>query len=290
MLSKNYLWINTAVLFLTFALIACQAQMEYKKLPIDMDLFWGGEHIVLFCTVVLVQVVKGCRLYFELYEKRMPKGLFIRQYCKVVPVSMILPGKLGDFFRAYCYGYHLGDYIAGMSVIVLDRFVDTLGLLTVMLALFTMYNSLPQKLCIFLFFFLLMLLAIYTTFPGMRRYWCHYLLVQPASDKNLNRLRLVKRMQKAYSELQRIVHGKFLIIYLLSLLAWSIEIGSLAVCCKYLTGESVHHVTEAYLSSAISGDPSRHLLEFIGVSVLVLLFMYLIAAVWYYGRKKEWHG
>lgn len=289
MLSRSYLWINAAVLLLIFCLVGSQWTDGFDGWLLSTDKgLWGG-HIILLAAVVLVQIIKGIRLYFELYEKKMPKGLFLRQYCKVVPVSMILPGKSGDLFRAYCFGYHIRDYMAGLSVIILDRFVDTLGLVTVMLALFLMYNAVAQQLLVLLLFVLLMLLAIYTAFPGMSRYWRHYLLVQPASGRTLKRLRLLERMQRAYLELQQVIHGKFLVVYLLSLFAWSIEIGSLAVYCKCLTGESVRQAAELYLGSAVSGKPSAYLWNFIGASVLLLLIIYLFVAVWHRGRRS-WHG
>lgn len=286
MLSRSYKWINAAVLLMAVILFGSQMSAGFE-LSIRMnDCLRGG--ILLFGTVILVQIIKGLRLYFELYEKHMPKGLFMRQYCKVVPVSMILPGKLGDFFRAYCFGYHMRDYLAGISVIILDRFVDTLGLVTVMLAFFLMYSFMAQKLFFLLVFVLLMLWAIYTFFPGMSRYWRHYLLVQPASRRLLRRLQFLQRMQRAYWELQQVIHGKFLVAYLLSLLAWSIEIGSLAIYCKWLAGESVRSAVDAYLGSAVSGQPSTYLMEFIGFSVLALLCMYLLVAVWHYGKRGQY--
>ena len=286
MLSRGYQWINAAVLLLTIILIDGQIQTGCDWI-IDKDSYLRGGGTLLFSAVILVQIIKGLRLYFELYEKHMSKGLFVRQYCKVVPVSMILPGKLGDFFRAYCFGYHMKDYLAGISVIILDRFVDTLGLVTVMLAFFLMYSFMAQKLFFLLVFTLLMLWAVYIVFPGMSRYWRHYLLVQPASRRLLKRLQFLQRMQRAYQELQQVIHGKFLVVYLLSLLAWSIEIGSLAIYCKYLAGESVRGAVDAYLGSALSGKPSVYLMEFIDVSVVTLLCMYLLVVVWHYGKRGQ---
>ena len=287
MLSKGYYkWINAAVLLLTIILIWGSMSTRFDW-SLNMDRCLQGRYTLLFSTVILVQVIKGLRLYFELYEKHMPKGVFVRQYCKVVPVSMILPGKLGDLFRAYCFGYHMRDYLAGISVIILDRFVDTLGLVTVMLAFFLMYSFIAQKLFFLLVFVLLMLCAIYVVFPGMSHYWRHYLLMQPASRRILSRLHILHRMQRAYHELQQVIHGKFIVVYLLSLLAWSIEIGSLVIYCKYLAGEGVRMAVDAYLYSSLRGQPSSYLMQFIWFSVLILLCIYLLVAIWHYGRSGQ---
>ena len=89
----------------------------------------GGEKIaVLVLAVAAVHSIKIFRLYFALYGKGVSSGQHLRQYCKTITVNMIIPLKMGDIFRAYCYGYKMQNYFGGAALIVFDRFTDTLAL------------------------------------------------------------------------------------------------------------------------------------------------------------------
>jgi len=79
------------------------------KLNLDKQLLLT---VVGFAGIaVLVHVIKGFRLWFALYGKAIPLSDFIIQYCKVVPVSVVLPFKFGDLFRAYCFGHLITNYL-----------------------------------------------------------------------------------------------------------------------------------------------------------------------------------
>lgn len=146
---KIYKFINIITLILAIFIFIILYGMESTI----FEGFTMSILIILFLTAVIVHSMKAVRLYFELYERRMSFEIFIRQYCKVIPVSMILPFKIGDSFRAYCYGYYLKSYMTGIAAIILDRFVDTVALVTT-LAIFSFAFGfrLPKMFYALLFF------------------------------------------------------------------------------------------------------------------------------------------
>lgn len=245
--------------------------------------------LVLAVSAVLVHGIKGLRLYFEMYEKQMAPGLFIRQYCKVTPAVMVLPFKIGDLFRVYCFGYHLKDYMTGIAVILFDRFVDTLALVTVMLVVSLYLSSAFGTIFFMMVFALCFMIGIYYICPGMCSYWNRYFLVQKATKERLRTLQLISKVQREYRELRAVVNGKFLIAYVLSLLAWIVEIGGLYILNSFILKENGTVAIKEYLSSALTGTGSEYLGSFICLSVLLLLLVYFVVSVTYWLRKADRH-
>lgn len=236
--------------------------------------------IVALVTIAFVEIIKGARLYFELYEKHIPIGLYVRQYCKVMAVSMLLPFKLGDIFRAYCFGYQIGNYMVGIAVIILDRFVDTLALITIVLA-FVLCLTFPMDILLYFFIFVLcILLVLYHILPEMLLYWKRYYVKQEATVHNIRVLRMLTRIQNTQKELSIIVHGKFLFVYVLSLMAWGAELGGLALTCQMMQWPFTE-MASGYLSGVLFGDKQEYLSGFIVVSVFLLLVVYGFVAVKY---------
>ena len=77
------------------------------------DILKSPAVVILIVTAILVHFIKALRLYIAFYGRGLSFGEYIIQYCKVIPVSMIQPLKLGDLFRAYCYCYKIRNYFAG---------------------------------------------------------------------------------------------------------------------------------------------------------------------------------
>ena len=62
---------------------------------------------ILIAAVVFAHMIKAGRLYLALYGADIGWETYLKVYCKVTPVSMIFPLKVGEFFRMYCYGKEL---------------------------------------------------------------------------------------------------------------------------------------------------------------------------------------
>ena len=71
--------------------------------------------LVIMLTALLVHALKAARLFLALYGQKISITEHLALYCKVTPVSMVLPYKVGEFYRMYAYGTHLKSGLKGIG-------------------------------------------------------------------------------------------------------------------------------------------------------------------------------
>ena len=281
MKQKTYKLVNILVLLLTVLLLSRALLHQDFSFVLHNPLIC----LIMIVTVVLVHGIKAFRLYLELLDRKLPVGLFLRQYCKITPVSMILPLKAGDLFRCYCYGYYIGDWMYGIAVILLDRFVDTAALMTVLvLFVLPLGNAMPAVSFVLLAV-LFALSFIYFALPGLCQYWNRYLIAGRGSTRKLFALTVLARLEAAYRDIHRVVQGKFLLSYMLSVVAWLVEIGGLALTVSLLRAD-LGAAMSAYLLGAMWGGKISYLSGIILFGTVLLLLLYLVTLL-FVGRKER---
>lgn len=239
-----------------------------------------GFTAITIASAALVHMVKCIRLYFVLYGAGIPFRNHARLYCMTVPVSMVLPFKLGDVFRVYCYSYQLDDYLKGLIAIILDRFVDTLALVSMVFAIHTVGNSAFPMIFYILLSFLFVVIIFYMLFPGICKYWKEYLLKCKATYRKNAVLKLLVQCSSTYQEIHNIMAGKFLVLYVLSFLAWMVEIGRLVALNSILPYKKTEKLIAGYLLSALNESGSYYLKQFICTSTVLLLVVYLVLKIY----------
>lgn len=281
MKQKTYKIVNILVLLLTVLLLSRALLHQDFSFVLHNPLIC----LIMIVTVVLVHGIKAFRLYLELLDRKLPVGLFLRQYCKITPVSMILPLKAGDLFRCYCYGYYIGDWMYGIAVILLDRFVDTAALITVLILFVLPLGNAMPAVSFVLLAVLFALSFIYFALPGLCQYWNRYLIQGRGSKRKLVALTVLARLQAAYRDIHRVVQGKFLLSYMLSVAAWLIEIGGLALSASILRAD-LGRAMSAYLLGAMWGGKTDYLSGIILIGTVSLLLFYLVTLL-FVGRKER---
>lgn len=234
--------------------------------------------LIIIFTVILVHLTKACRLYFALYgtENTVDVWKYLKIYCKVTPVSMLLPFKLGELFRMYCYGRLLDSILNGIVVVLLDRFMDTIAVLTLIVIIWMFDGGQLSFLTYVLLIFLIFVIFLYFVSPGMCYFWKKYLLRAKASEHRLRGLRTIEAFLVLYEEIEKVVKGRGIILYLFSLLAWGIEIGSLAIVSRVSISGNSSTVISDYLASAMNGAMSVEFRKFVFISVAGLVLLYFI--------------
>lgn len=183
----------------------------------------------LAVSVVCVYLLKMLRLYVALTGTGITFQRHLQLFFKTAPVSLLLPFKLGDLYRMYCYGFAIQGYLRSAVTILLDRFMDTLALITVILV-FAMMQGFSASYFIYVFvLFLVISLAVYYTFPAFFAYWNRYLIESPATGYRIFYLKFLNSLNRVYKEIQLVVQGRFMTMYVLSLLAWMVELGLVAL-------------------------------------------------------------
>ena len=280
-----YNCINIMVILLTAIIFICKFY--------DLRSIFDGKDVlyIAFITVnaVIVHSIKAGRMYLALYGENLNIKTYLKIYFKVTPVSMIFPYKLGEFFRMYFYGIKLKNLFKGIITVILDRFMDTMALLTILLLVWLFSGGYLSVFTYILLLFLTFILLIYLVYPGVYRFWKKYILRSKATENKLKVLKLIHMTNNIYMEIKNIVKGRGVILYFMSLIAWIIEIGSFALINGIMGDNALGTVISDYLSSAIGNGTTVELDQFIFISVIFTITMYLMIKIFEFvsERKKQ---
>ena len=177
--------------------------------------------------MVIVNFTKAIRLYIIIFGNKFSKREYFIQFIKTSIVNSLLPFKSGELYRGYCIGKIMKSYANGYIAILFDRFVDTLALMTVVVSMNLFMNveitAVFGVLTVFLFF----LMIVYWGFLPFYQYWNHFLIFYKNSSHTLIALLFLEKCKVAFENISYIVKGRFMILYLVSFLAWTLEIAGL---------------------------------------------------------------
>lgn len=268
---NTYNLINAFVFGITFLWFIYDFHDAKKVLGERSLLSW----MVLLCSVVLVHVLKAFRLYFALYGTGIELEVYIYTYCMVTPVSILLPFKVGEVFRMYCYGKQIDNVLKGVIIVFLDRFMDTSALVSMILLVWIFDGGSFSFFIYILVIFLVLSGFLYFVFPGMFQFWKKYLLRAKASEHKLWGLKTIEKFWILYQEAENVIKGRGIILYFLSFAAWLIEMGSVAIINRIEISSNVNTVISGYLISAIGGKELLELRQFVFVSVIILALFFI---------------
>ena len=251
---------------------------EYKGYKSIQDLF-GPEYLkvigIIIVAVLLVHAIKLFRLYLTLYGEDITFVECAKTYCKVTPVSMIFPFKIGELFRMYCYSVAISKKLKGIVVILLDRFMDTLALVVTIVIMLVFKSEKVPTMVYLLLLFLVILLVAFIVFPKMHKVWKQYILKEKATENKIRFLHFLDFCKRIYLEIAELVKSRGIILFVLSMIAWGIEIGCATILIKMFSTGKKSSISE-YLTSALSGNQTTELKEFVVVSVAVLIIGYIV--------------
>ena len=237
---------------------------------------------VLSTVVMSVHIIKSARLYLALYGSNIDFFTYMKTYCKVTPVSMLAPFKLGELFRMYCYGVLMKNSLKGIVIILLDRFVDAMALITAIVLTWIFNGSQIAPFAYLLLLFLVFFLLIYRFYPGVYKFWKNYLLRARATQNKLAALKMLEKFHLLYQEVEAVARGRGMILYFMSLAAWGVEIGGLTVLSEIEGKDKAGRIMSDYLTSAMTGSRCIEMKRFVIVSVVLLAVTYLMTES---GRK-----
>lgn len=268
----NYNFVNLTVAIVTTG-IFISTYGNVKLIFQNRDI----RHIfILLAAVCTMHLIKAARLYLVLYGTGIELSVYIKMYCKITPVSMVFPFKTGEFFRMFCYGRQINNLLKGAVIILLDRFMDTIALVTMIFLVWIFNGGNITLFTYLLLLFLAFALLIYFVFPGVHSFWKKYILKAKATEKKLAMLKILNSLDLVYQEIRNVSKGRGMILYFMSLLAWAMEIGGLAVVNEISGEGEISQTISAYLLSAMGTNGSIELRQFVFLSVILLMIIYLI--------------
>lgn len=235
--------------------------------------------LILIMTALVVHAGKALRLYLALYGTDIRFRKHIKTYCIATPISIIVPYKLGELFRIYCYGRCINNMVRSIIIILFDRFMDTLGLLTVVFTVALLGKGEISTISIALLSFTALILLAYFVFPDLCAFWRTYLLRATATSRKIKTIKLIVSFDEVYHEIQEVAQGRGVILYFMSLICWTIEIGGLAIIVGIKGLENLGEEISGYLKAAIGTGKSVEMNQFAIVSIVILIMAFIIASL-----------
>jgi uncharacterized protein (TIRG00374 family) len=205
--------------------------------------------IIIFITAISVHMMKALRLYIILFGNQFSLSCYIQRYIKTATLNLLLPFKTGEIYRGYCIGEMIGSYADGYIIVIFDRFVDTLALISIVLISTIIADFEISAVYAILTLFLIVIILIYILFLPLKDYWNNFLIFKKSSKNTLKGLHIIKTAENAYKNINDVVKGRFIILCFLSLVAWGLEIGSL-----FLVGQELEKTSLGiYLTDILKG-------------------------------------
>ena len=235
--------------------------------------------LILIITVLLVHTVKAMRLYLALCDTDIKSQNYIPAYCMSTSVSIILPYKLGDLFRMYCFGRQVSNMATGVITVLFDRVMDTLGLITVIIISTLFSGEKISSITYILMIFIVLTLLAYYLFPGLYSFWKKFLLCAKATPRKNRTLKLITACDEVYCKIVKVARGRGIILYFMSVLCWAIEIGELAILIEVMGSQADGADISNYLDAAIGIGNSAWMHQFVIVGIGMLLTGFIFASM-----------
>lgn len=194
--------------------------INYKTLP-NIELILPRLFLILF-LFLLIHIARFLRMYFILLEDLIRPSRFLQLYVKTTFVSTLIPFKIGELFKMYCYSIETNSTRKGITAVIIEKYFDALVLCFFIIP-YTIKNSIINPLIVILVIFILLASILYFTFEGTYSYLNKFLICRGGGKKSLLALRILEELKKTYDGIKRTLKGRFILLLFLSLVAWAVE-------------------------------------------------------------------
>lgn len=224
---------------------------------------------IVVAQAIIVNLIKSLRLYLILFDNRTAFSHYIVMYAETSIVNLLLPYKSGELYRGYrVIRQEMSSVIQGYAVVFFDRFIDTLALISTVLFMALFWHvSVPAIFVIFIVF-CVMFMFLYCLFPPLYKYMNHFMIYNRSSGNTLRGLYALKLCNRAYKAVNEMVRGRFLFLYILSVLAWFTEIGGLII-----VEDSVRDGIADYMLAAMFIAPSKEYMVYFFVCIVIFALL-----------------
>lgn len=233
------------------------------------DLWIVPAVVILF---VIVHGVKLIRLYLILIDEKIPFRRFLFLYCLTTLVNLIVPFKLGEFFRIFVFCRATKSFRIGFLSVLLDRFFDTVALVLILLPFELLKGGFVSDSTLLLAVFAVVFVFAYRAFPSFYTYLNRYLIMNRTSPGAMGSLKLLELMRSGYEYVKRLIHGRYALLTICSFVAWLLECAILYLLAgSYRIGEQAD--ISAYIQSIVSANrtPLMNLYVSFGIIFMVAL-------------------
>ena len=184
--------------------------------------------IPLFCIgFVVVHLAKMMRLYLVLLEQKIEFKRFVLAYLKTTFVNLVIPFKLGEIYRIFCFSRETKAFQIGLFSVVVDRFFDTAALLVILIPFEVLITGDVTLVTAGLTVFVILAIFMFTIFSGIYTYLNRYIIIHKTSKRSMTALRGLEIARTWYDYVRNLISGRYALIILFSCTAWVVEVFAL---------------------------------------------------------------
>ncbi|MCR5268570.1 MAG: flippase-like domain-containing protein [Lachnospiraceae bacterium] len=200
---------------------------------------------------LIVHAAKVIRLYLILIDEKIPFRRFLFLYCLTTLVNLIVPFKLGEFFRIFVFCKATKSFRIGFLSVLLDRFFDTVALVLILLPFELLQGRVVSSSTLLLTVFVVVAVFAYLAFSSFYTYLNRYLIMNRTSTGAMGSLKLLELAKAGYEYVKRLIHGRYALLTIFSFVAWLLECAILYLLagCYHLSGQTD---ISAYIQSIVS--------------------------------------
>lgn len=275
---KIYNTINIIILAISFVILATYIIQNVHLLDFKL--------IILFLTFfVLINIIKFIRLYLIFLEEKIQMSRIIKLYIKTTFVNILIPFKLGEFFRMYCFGREIKNYYKGILGIILDRFVDTIILIIIVIPMEIMYNAQISFVSVIMITFVGLILLFLMFTPSTYKYLNKYIITSKANKMSVKALRILEKINQVHKNGMELLRGRIPLLLIMSGIAWILEYNLISIMSKIELQQFNYNLFSQYLNSAFMPNTNIVLINYMCMASIVLGIAVFIV---YLFKIKEW--
>ncbi len=237
---------------------------------------------------VVVHLAKMMRLYLILLEQKIEFKRFVLTYLKTTFVNLLIPFKLGEVYRIFCFSRETKVFQIGLFSVAVDRFFDTVALLVLLIPYEVVITGEVTWVTGALTILAVLAVFIFVVFPGIYTYLNRYIIMHKTSGRSMAALRGLEVAKTWYDYVRNLIAGRYALIILLSCAAWIVEVGALW-CLSSMRNITFGAATFSEYIAAIflSGD-SKLLTAYTWISATAMGVLTVVGYILYYlGAKRR---
>lgn len=210
-----YYIINAVVLFVSMINPCCVIFAIY----VHHTVWPSMEMLLLYFTYHFLCMF---RLYLIFLEKKINFKRFIRVYFKTTLVNSLLPFKIGEIFKLYCFSFETGSYMWGIFGVLIERFFASSALLLIWIP--SVFGNRVSHEMMLLFIIIVSILVLYWIFEPLYRYSNQFLILNTNSRRTPGLLKILEKINWCFLHIKKLLYGRSAVLLVVSCIITVMEI------------------------------------------------------------------
>lgn len=224
---------------------------------------------VILILFLLVHAFKAMRLYLIVIDEKIPFRRFLLLYSFTTLVNLVVPYKLGEFFRIFVFIKATGDKKIGFLSVLLDRFFDTVALVLILLPYELLQGGIVSSSTLLLAVFVVVLVFVYISFPSFYTYLNRYIIMNRSSKGAMGSLKLLELLKSGADYVRRLIHGRYALLVICSFIAWLLECAILHFMSGLFNLDEGNDIS-SYIQSIISSGKTELMSRYVTFGIVMM--------------------